>query len=257
MIEENILVKTSMDEYLLSQDEKKFYYHNGYLLIKGLFTKQEMNIIRKDMDEFANGHYTNYLNMHHFKSIREIHRNKKMCDIADQIINMRAIPIGCTSFFCKPNNPLENGSVLHQDNAYNDGALSEDPNAFINIGLAVDDADINNSPLMVVPGSHKLGPLPHKAQDNFSTDKSGKLYNSNPIGNECELPSGHTITQLEYKSGDAIILHSHILHRAKKNKHPTKWRRALYYLYIGEDISFSPGRTAKRTLLSRYDSKNL
>ena len=110
---------------------------------------------------------------------------------------------------------------------------------------------------MVVPGSHKLGPLPHKAQDNFSTDKSGKLYNSNPIGNECELPSGHTITQLEYKSGDAIILHSHILHRAKKNKHPTKWRRALYYLYIGEDISFSPGRTAKRTLLSRYDSKNL
>ena len=236
---------------ILSKEQINFYGDNGYLRVRNVFSKQEMSQVRNDMDSFADGKYTNYLNMHYYKSVKQIHRCKRMCDIADQIINLRAIPIGCTAFFCKPNNPLENGSIWHQDNY---GTLAADPDRFINIAVAVDEADSSNGSLMVAPGTHKLGPLPNKPKANFSVDKDGKMYNSSPIGNECELPQDANVVQLEYEIGDVIVLHSHILHMANKNTHANKWRRCLYYLYIGDKVPFWPGWTARRELLDRYDS---
>lgn len=235
----------------LSAEQISFYKNNGYLCIKNVFSPEEMFEVRRDMDKFAKGTFTNYLDMHYHKSIKNVHRCKRMCDIADAIIGLRAIPIGCTAFFCKPNNPLENGSIWHQDNY---GTLAADPNCFINIAIAVDPADSSNGSLIVAPKTHKLGELPNKPKANFSIDKNGKRYNSSSIGNECKLPEEAEIKQLEYDSGDAIILHSHILHMAKKNMHSHKWRRSLYYLYIGDKIAFWPGWTARRELLDRYDS---
>ena len=240
-----------MQQNVLNAEQISFYEDNGYLHIPGVFTEEEMLVVRHDMDEFANGHFTNYLDMHYHGGIKAAHRCKKMCDIADAIIGLRAIPIGCTAFFCKPNNPLENGSIWHQDNY---GTLAANPDAFINIGLAVDSADKENGSLMIAPGTHKLGPLPNIPRANFKLDDKGRKYNSSPIGNECKIPEGFSAVQLEYSAGDVIVLHSHVLHMAKKNLHPTRWRRCLYYLYIGENIPFWPGWTAKRCLLDRHDS---
>ena len=95
-------IKTHMEPYVLSEDQISFYNEEGYLHLKGVFPKRDIDVVRKDMDSFADGRYTIYLDMHHYKSLKQIHRGKKMCDIADALVGgQRAIPIGSTAFFCK------------------------------------------------------------------------------------------------------------------------------------------------------------
>lgn len=244
-------IKSSMNSYEVSKKQLKFYEENGYLHLKQVFSNEEMDTVRQHMEEHASGFYTNYLNMHTYKSMKEIHRGKKMCDIGDAIFGgTRAIPIGSTSFFCKPNNPLENGSTWHQDNY----AARSTPGSYINIALAIDSATPENGSLMIVPKSHKLGDLPCNPKANFSRDSDGRLYNSSPIGNDCELPADLPIVHLSYNSGDVLVVHGLLVHKALKNSHPTLWRRTLYNVYVKEFEPFWPGWTAQRRLLDRYDS---
>ena len=243
-------IKTHMDPYALSEDQVNFYNENGYLHLKGVFPKEDIDVVRKDMDSFADGRYTIYLDMHHYKSLKQIHRGKRMCDIADALVGGdRAIPIGSTAFFCKPNNSLELGSTWHQDNY----AGRSTPGSYLNIALAIDDADPSNGSLMVVPGSHKLGDLPCNPKANFSKDEQGRLYNSAPIGNDCELPD-MPIVHLKYESGDVLAVHGLLVHKADKNTHPTRWRRTMYNVYVKDKEPFWPGWTSRRRLLERYDS---
>lgn len=249
MVQRKYLTSHKKD-YSLTEEQIKFYQDNGYLLVKGVFSKHEVDIVRKHMDEFAGDLVTNYLNMHYYKSLKKIHRGKRMCDIADQVLNSRAIPIGSIAFFCKPNNPLENGSTWHQDNY----AGKSTPNSYLNLALAVDNADSSNGSLKVIPGSHKLDDLPCKPKPNFTVDEKGRRFNNAPIGNAVELPENPNIVQLEYESGDVLVLNGLTIHKADKNLHNDRWRRTMYYVYVKDGEPFFPGWTAKRCLLERYDS---
>ena len=93
--------------------------------------------------------------------------------------------IGSILFYCKPNNPYEHGSTWHQDN-YAGKAPNGDN--YLNLAVALDDAEESNGALKIVPGSHKLGDLPCNPKPNFSYDEQGRRYNSAPIGNNTELP---------------------------------------------------------------------
>ena len=245
-------LKTHMDNFTLTEEQLNFYNENGYLKIPGVWNKEEIDVIRKDMDEFAGDFVTNYLDMHYHKSIQEVHRGKKMCDIVDQVCDSRAIPIGSIAFFCKPDNELENGSTWHQDNY----AGKSTPGSYMNLALAIDDADASNGALWVVPGSHKLGDLPCNPKANFSRDESGRLYNSAPIGNDCELPESLSPIQLEYSAGDVLIVHAMLVHKADKNMHSDRWRRTIYFVYVKNGEPFWPGWTANRCLLDRYDAES-
>ena len=243
-------LKTHMDSYTLTNSQLNFYHENGYLHLKGVWSKDEVDILRRDADEYADGLFTNKLNAHKYKSLQQTHTGKKMCDIGDTILNGRAVPIGSILFYCKPNNHQEYGSTWHQDNY---AGKAPDGNNYLNLAVSIDDADELNGALKVVPGSHKLGDLPCNPKPNFSYDEQGRRYNSAPIGNNCELPQNLPVLQLEYEAGDVLVVHSQLVHKADKNPHPTLWRRTIYLVYINDDTPFWPGWTAKRELLDRYD----
>lgn len=244
---------TYNDSYNITQEQKDFYDENGYLLIKGVWSKKEVDILRKDMDDHAKGHWTNNLDTHYYNNWKRLHRGKKMCDIADQLAGdtKRMIPVGSISFFCKPNNNLEHGSIWHQDNY---AGKCHDGNHYFNLAVPIDNADKTNGSLKVIPGSHKLGMLSCNPKANFGVDKEGKLYQAAPIGNNCVIPEELPIIQLEYEAGDVMAVNGLTVHTADKNTHPTKWRRTVYNVYVKNGEAFWPGWTAKRELLDRYDS---
>ena len=255
-------LRTHMDSYKVSDEQLGFFSEHGYLLLKNVWDKDEINIIRADLDEAAAGNFTVRLDMHFHKSIQQAHTGKKMCDIGDAICRGRAIPIASTTFFCKPGNPKEYGSIWHQDNF---APMAPNGDNYLNLALVVDDADETNGSLIVCPGSHKLGMLSFTPTPNFSYDKDGNLVQSAPIGDAkslsdyrdqsgSPLPDDMPTLQLRYEAGDVLVVHGLLLHKADKNKHPTKWRRTVYSVYIKENEPFWPGWTAKRQLLDRYDS---
>jgi Phytanoyl-CoA dioxygenase (PhyH) len=246
-------------EYKVVTEEQVFFYRaNGYLKIEGVFEESVMDELASAAEEHSKGLLTNYLDMHHHPSFAKLHRGETLCNIGDDIMAAvggrdRAIPIGSTWFFCPPKGlSHEHGSTWHQDNY---ASLAE-VGAYLNIAVAVDDADETNGALLVVPGSHLLGDLPCNPKPNFGRDSEGRRITVAPIGNDCELPQGLPIKQLTYKKGDVLVVHGHLVHKAEKNLHPTRWRRTMYFVYIRENKPFWPGWTSKRQLLDRYDSPN-
>jgi hypothetical protein len=237
--------------YPLTQDQIQFFHENGYLHLKNVLSEEECQLLIEEADNHANGHYSNYLNMHYQPYFSLVHRGKTFCDIGDALLKNKAIPIGGTFFFCKPNNPLELGSVWHQDNY---GMDCPDGGSVLNIAISLDEADITNGSLSIVPKSHLYGKLPSNPKPNFSYDENGKMYQSAPIGNDCQIPDGLEMINLTYEKGDVLCIHGNLLHKADKNTHPTKWRRTMYYIYVSEGSPFWPGWTARRELLERYDS---
>lgn len=240
-----------MGKYL-SDEQVDFFHNNGYLHIKSVFTDEECLKVIESTEKCAEGYYTNFVDMHiRSDALRNIMTGKKMCDIGDDIFkNARAIPVGSGFFFCKPGNHLEHGSVWHQDNY----AAKAPFGCYLNLALVLDDADETNGALQIIPRSHFLGDLPCKPKKNFSYDENGILYNSAPIGNECEVPKNLEILQLQYERGDVICVHPQLVHKADKNAHSTRWRRKAYLDYIKDGEPFWPGWIAKRTLMERYDS---
>ena len=253
-------LETHMDSYEITKEQLDFYKKNGYLALKEVWPKEDIDILRNDVDDLAEsyGKFTSRLDLHYHKNVKKIHRGKKMCDIADAILEEgKAVPVGSITFYCRPNNPFEFGSIWHQDNF---GPMTPHGN-YLNLATSIDDADKTNGALLIVPGSHKLGMLQFNPKPNFSYDEEGRLCQSAPIGdtydiNDYKLPSDLSVTQLEYKSGDVLCVHSFLLHKADKNKHFSRWRRTTYFNYIKENEPFWPGWTAKRELLNRYDSPN-
>lgn len=235
----------------LTENDLNFYQDNGYLHLKSVIEPAEVEALRSDAKVYARGHYSNYLDLHTYGHFSELHRGETLCSIADQIIGGRAIPIGSIFFFCKPENEeKEKGSVWHQDNY----APKAPYGAYLNIAVSLDFADASNGALQVIPGSHKLGDLPCNPKKNFVENEDGTLTQVAPIGNDCVIPEDAKPVTLEYSPGDVIVVHAHLVHKADRNQHPTKWRRTMYFVYIREGAPFWPGFTAKRTLIDRFDA---
>jgi hypothetical protein len=240
------------DYYQISTEQHEYYNQNGYLLLKKLIPEDVCEELIRESDEFAKGLYTNYLQMHKYKTFQKIHTGKLLCSLGDQIIGSKAIPVGSGFFYCKPGNfKNEHGSTWHQDNY----AAKAPIGAYLNIAVSLDEADKDNGSLFVVPGSHKLGDLPCNPKANFTNDAEGNLVCFTRIGSNTEVPQDSNIIQLEYQRGDVLLVHANLLHKAEQNRHPTRWRRTMYFCYIKEEAPFWPGWNAKRELLERFDSE--
>lgn len=225
----------------------EFFHENGFLLMEGLLDKQRCESLIDEAEAAVGGHYTNYLDMHKRPGFHAVHVDPAILEVTDALYGARMVPIGSIFFFCKPGNPLENGSVWHQDNY----AARTPDGSYLVVGVPLDDADEENGSLVVVPGSHKCGPLPHAPKQNFKFDSDNRIVEAYPIGDLCEVPAGLEPVQLRYKRGDVLFMHGHTVHRAEKNTHPTRWRRKIYLHYVKDGTPFWPGWHAQRQLIER------
>ena len=232
----------------LSSAQKEFYAENGYLVIENVLSEAECAKLRQDADAAANGHFTNFLDLHRrVESYHQLILSPKLLPLLDDLQAARMIPIGSVMFYCKPANDLENGSQPHQDNY----APKAPFGSYLVCGVAIDDADESNGSLVVYPRTHHLGELPNTPSKNFDKDADGKIIKAYPVGNKVEIPEGYPPVQLKYKQGSVILLHGHNIHYAPKNNHETLWRRTVYLHYIKDGDPFWPGWNARRAIMDR------
>jgi ectoine hydroxylase-related dioxygenase (phytanoyl-CoA dioxygenase family) len=232
----------------LTPSQVQFYEDSGYLVLERLLAASECDELCAEAERVADGHYANILDLH----VRSKAFHRQLADsgilaLADQIQRARMIPIGSIFFFCKPGNPLEQGSAWHQDNY----APKAPYGSYLVCAVALDDADAANGALCVVPGTHRLGDLPSKPSKNFEFDATGKIEKAYPIGNEVAIPDGYAPVTLAYPRGSAIFIHAHLIHGADRNPSALRWRRAVYFHYIKDGDPFWPGWNAKRQLIER------
>jgi ectoine hydroxylase-related dioxygenase (phytanoyl-CoA dioxygenase family) len=164
-----------------------FYHDNGYLLVKGVLTREEAAAFRQECHDLAarlsaresieatwgsaregvaGAKDTVLLHCHNVQfqsaAFTRLMTDERIMGLAAQIIGSPNVQLHHNKMFIKP---PEKGSPfpMHQDHPY----FPHDRHSMIAAILHFDNAPVEKGCVRVVPGSHKLGPVEHVAQGGW------------------------------------------------------------------------------------------
>ncbi|MDA1334776.1 MAG: phytanoyl-CoA dioxygenase family protein, partial [bacterium] len=196
-----------------------FYKKNGYILVAGIFTKEECEKIQLIAEPyFGDG------NIYHNIDREQPYFRQMMCDrrIVDTIEMLQGKEVDglMTQYaYKRPGNTFANQAWNpHQDNAYpqaKDGA-------FITAHIFLENTDKENGGLYLYPESQNCGLLP------FESVYDNELR----PGNKTEMPAIKSI-DIEVKQGTLLIMHGNMIHGSYANN-SDRARPSFHATYISK-----------------------
>ena len=216
---------------------KHQWKQDGYVLVPGLYTSKETARIRRHFmswnasdrkEDFDALDPTGQDPLAQFPRIVHPHRRDplSMAFLLDPRLKTAMLgfldeePLAAqTMFYFKP--PGARGQALHQDQQY----LRAEPGTCVAAWMAVDDCDMENGCLQVVPRSHELPLLCHVPADTSVSFTSQTI----------PVPAGYEPISVLMKAGDVLFFHGSLIHGSGPNASTTRFRRALIAHYISGD----------------------
>lgn len=169
---------------MLTAEQKQFYDDNGYLLVKGMFSREEAETFRQEGHALIDRIYQTETVDATWGGARQITKvqtklqhchdvqfysamfsklivDDRLTGAAADIMGTPNVQLHHTKMFIKP---PEKGSPfpMHQDYPF----FPHDNHSMIAAIIHFDNAPVEKGCVLVVPGSHKLGPLPTAADGN-------------------------------------------------------------------------------------------
>lgn len=209
-----------MFEGPLSEAQIKSFHEDGYLIVRGYFDAEEIDLLRrsskedKALDDHAfgrddgeGGRVRLSLWNHPGEGIYGMFaRCRRVVDATEQLLDDEVYHYHSKMIMKEPK--VGGAWTWHQDYGYwyQNGVLYPD---MLSVSIAVDPATRENGCLQVVKGSHKLGRIDHV----LSGDQAGaNLERVNEVTKRLET------VYCEMEAGDAVFFHSNTLHRSDANK---------------------------------------
>jgi phytanoyl-CoA hydroxylase len=223
---------------LVSKEELQQFTQQGYLVIRGLLSKNEVDHISETFStlhsngpipgcfhpvppEKANGDILKlYPRMMHPHRVNDIARDymlhPRVMGVLNDLFGEEPLA-GQSMFYFKP--PGGKGQALHQDNYY----LKVEPNTCIAAWMAIDPADRENGGMVVVPKSNRLDiQCPHVADPELSFTRD-----------EVDVPEGFEVLQVDLAAGDVLFFNGSVIHGSYPNKSDSRFRRSFIGHYVG------------------------
>lgn len=229
---------TTMTMPLLSPERERQYREQGYFVIEDFFTMEEVERTRAAITRIIDRHpdvpkelvqmepavtkgevqpATKELGVRklfrmalHDDWFRELAFHPRMVEIAKGLVGPD-VKLAQSMLLMKPPH-FGMPKVWHQDNAY----FRLTPPEVFGFWVALDDTDVANGCMHVIPGSHTRGIQPH---DHAKGDY-GLVVD----------PALDEATAIPLRAGGALIFHGEILHYTPDNLSDRR-RRALQYHY--------------------------
>ena len=220
------------------QDASRIYERDGYLTSIDIFAQQEIAQFRQLFDQLEEreGRETCQIGLQswHFKEefIWEMCTDARLLDAVGSVVGEDLLLLS-SHFFCKyPTREIEHYVAWHQDVTY----WGLEPPEAHTAWIAVDDSDLENGCMKIVPGTHRTGIVPHATAAD-----EGNLLSINQ-----EIPDEHvdesSVVALELQAGQMSIHHGQLLH----SSHPNTSQRCR----CGLAIRFSPPHVKQTKLNS-------
>lgn len=229
---------------IIDADQVGFFIANGYLVVPNLMSGDELQELQDDLIAVARGTYPGEgidpaapgdsdevvlqrilcIHQPHFISpvIGKYVRHPKICGILSQTTAAHlpywdgSVKCMQSMYFVKP--PQFQGQAWHQDEIY----IPTRDRSLIGAWIAVDDANVENGCLYVIPGSHRQGYL-YPQHDHNNPDEFD-------IGQTCYGFDESKEVPVEVEAGAVVFFNGYLLHRSHKNRsHVT--RRVLVNHY--------------------------
>ncbi|MXX03402.1 MAG: phytanoyl-CoA dioxygenase family protein [Gemmatimonadetes bacterium] len=225
-------------ETLLSQDRKAAFSRDGYFIAEAFLTPDEVESIRREITAIVDrypdvpeelvqiepavrrgavtpesrelGVRKLFRMTRHSELFHALALHPRMVGIAVELIGPD-VALFQSMLLMKP--PRFGGQkVWHQDNAY----FRLEPNDVFGFWIALDDADVANGCMHVIPGSHRAGIGEHGGvADDYGLSSA---------------PTADDAVACVMKSGDALVFHGETYHYTPPNTSDRR-RRALQYHY--------------------------
>ena len=248
-----------MFKYLTREEVQQLSFdwkYKGYSVID-LITSEEADLISEDLDNLRKrrnsvddkyGEYDPYIHPHkESELVAKILGHPKILEAMEFIINSEIQGIQTWAYF-KP--PGELGRDAHQDSFY----AQTQWNKTANVSISLDDTDESNGGIWVYEASHLLPILPIEIDEERA--KLNPIRWRNERGKACVMPDGHNFSRItpHVKKGQAVFLHSHIVHGSNENK-SDRFRRSVLSGYTGKGSPFRSGEHMKREPIDVYELK--
>jgi ectoine hydroxylase-related dioxygenase (phytanoyl-CoA dioxygenase family) len=225
---------------MITIEQKKQFDEQGYLILRGLFSPDEVQALTDHYMEmrqqgekpgdFAGVDLTSNDPLKKFPRLIHMHRwdEASLSWLLDRRIGealtglMGAEPYAVqTMLYFKP--PKARGQALHQDQFY----LRVQPGTCIAAWMALDACDEENGCLQVVPGSQNW-PL-------LCTVKADTSQSFTDV--TVPVPAGTPVQSMVMAPGDILFFNGQVVHGSGPNRSQQRFRRSLIGHYIAGEAS--------------------
>jgi len=237
------------DPKTLSTAQIDHYNQKGYISPLNVFSTKEIDAHRLYFDQLieetlCQGRDGYSINGWHSKSteIYDLVTDYRLLDYLEDILGPDLICWG-THYFCKMPNDITRVS-WHQDASY----WPITPSKTVTVWLAVDDTDLGNGAMQIIPKSHLHG------QISFEHSSSQE---QNVLGQTVLKPEGYgdAAVPLEMKAGQ-ISLHSDLLLHSSEPNTSNRRRCGLTMRFISPDVKALTGWNENTIIARGQDLSN-
>lgn len=224
----------------LTEEQKQSFETTGYLIVKGVFTKEQLEEIKETFEEISRqvipGHfepkldaadsdplsrYPRVMHPHRFnETAKKYMLHPPVLDILADLYGEEALAAQ-SMFYYKP--PGSRGQALHQDNFY----LKVEPGNCIAAWTAVDAANEENGGLLVVPKTQNCEIV---CPDLANSSESFTTHYVKPPKEEKAIPA-------IMDKGDVLFFNGNLIHGSYRNKTKDQFRRAFICHYANESAT--------------------
>ncbi|WP_054024583.1 phytanoyl-CoA dioxygenase family protein [Bacillus sp. FJAT-28004] len=238
----------------LSNEQLEQYNRDGFIIIKNgcssdlidAFNRHIFEIRSAPLDETPDWARTSekarfssrLFNPHQHDSFsRQVMKLPIVRGALAQLMKKEAVCVQSMFFYKEPGSQ---GQAAHQDFYY----IKNDPMTMIAAWIAMEDkVDEQNGCLWVIPGTHKLGLLPHgKVKDLVEHEEH--THETEGINLKEQIP-------VIMEKGDVLFFHELLIHSSNRNRSTDRWRRSYVCHYIREDSAV----TLREDLREKYSLK--
>jgi ectoine hydroxylase-related dioxygenase (phytanoyl-CoA dioxygenase family) len=213
---------------------------DGYVILEGLFSEDEIRPISDEVDKVIAGkaeylpekdlvyepnsnppRLRNAFHLHLYSELfMNVAKTPRLVSVLKEMLGSPMRLYG-SHLFAKP---AKVGTVVppHQDMPY----WPFDPAELISAWIALDDSTIENGCVRMLSGSHKFGVLPHVP--------SGVVGNSLAVAPDERLQALPE-RPIEIRRGTVVLHHCLTVHRSEPNQ-SNQSRRGLIYIYMSKNV---------------------
>jgi phytanoyl-CoA hydroxylase len=228
------MASETLDFEPMTDEQVRSYDRDGYLIVRGLFSREEIDALAARFREISAGEpmegywepdRSSYDPLKRYPRIVHPHRFDALCKrmLLDPRVYrvvrsvLRDEPIAVQSmYYFKP--PGAKGQAFHQDDLY----LQTRPGPCIAAWTAVDPSKPENGGLFVVPGTHRMTvqcPELADPSESFTT------HFTRP-------PSGVQPVAARLEPGDVLFFTGNVIHGSRPNQTQDQWRRSFICHYV-------------------------
>jgi ectoine hydroxylase-related dioxygenase (phytanoyl-CoA dioxygenase family) len=211
---------------------------------------ENLRIIRNLREDVKFSDYEPYMHPHKESLyIEKIFSHPKAVEVMEILLGGEVEGVQTWAYF-KP--PGELGRDAHQDGFYSQSAW----NTIANISIALDETDETNGGIWALECSHFLPLLDIEVdEERIKTNPSNWR---NERGKPCKMPDGHKFPKkyVTLKRGQALLIHSHLVHGSDDNTSNDKFRRSILSGYKIKGSYLRQGEHMKRVPIDVYELMN-